>query len=226
MKKEKVKFVFPTKQLTWKELADEKEAPPNNMILPALGKYVHSTGHVYRTGDAGIGGYPPIYNPITKRWNVQHRPGIFKKRDPEKNLFARMQQTEEGRTLWKLWVSKNKIKGQTPGRRKGNISGYSKAQLGIRKAKVKSEAKEIVKLMEAKGFEIPKAEFARESIETAVEIMRYTEISPRDKLAAARTVLEWTLAKPVAQSEISVKRAEDFLSMVTIAEESVEKEIE
>jgi hypothetical protein len=102
--------------------------------------------------------------------------------------------------------------------------GYNLSQTKKRKARAKVEAKEIVALMEKKGYEIPKQEFAKESIETAVEIMRMTEISPKDKLTAARTVLEWTLAKPVAQSEVSIKKAEDFLAMVSIAEESAKNE--
>ena len=144
--------------------------------------------------------------------------------DPEKNLFKRMQQTEEGRTLWKLWTSKRFIPGQTGGRPFGSYDGSTKASRTIAKAKAKAEAKEIVLLMEKKGYEIPKAEFARESIEVAVELMRLHEINPRDKLAAARTVLEWTLSKPVAQSEVSVKRAEDFLNAILDAEDKAKSE--
>lgn len=139
--------------------------------------------------------------------------------DPEKNLFKRMQLTEEGRALWKLWTDKRFAAGVKVGRPRGSYDGFTKAVRNKHKAKAKAEAKEIVKIMEAKGYEIPKAEFAKESIEVAVEIMRMQEISPKDKLSAARTVLEWTLSKPVAQSEVSVKRAEDFLNSIITAEE-------
>lgn len=134
--------------------------------------------------------------------------------DPEKNLFKRMQQTEEGRALWNLWRAKRHAPGVKLGRPPGSWDGNSRAERNKIKAKAKAEAKVIVELMEKKGFEIPKHEFAREAIETAVEIMRINEMNPKDKLAAARTVLEWTMSKPVAQSEVSVKRAEDFLSLV------------
>lgn len=129
-----------------------------------------------------------------------------------------MQQTEEGRKLWKLWTDKRFAPGVRLGRPPGSVTGYSGAQYKKQKAKAKAEAKEIVALMEKKGFEIPKAEFAREAIEVAVEIMRTDAMNAKDKLSAARTVLEWTLSKPVAQSEVSVKRAEDFLSAVLDAE--------
>lgn len=140
-------------------------------------------------------------------------------KDPAKNLFVRMQQTEEGRKLWDLWRAKRHAPGVRLGRPPGSVTGYSGAQYKKQKAKAKAEAKEIVALMEKKGFEIPKAEFAREAIEVAVEIMRTDAMNAKDKLSAARTVLEWTLSKPVAQSEVSVKRAEDFLSAVLDAED-------
>lgn len=145
--------------------------------------------------------------------------------DPEKNLFKRMQLTEEGRNLWKLWTAKRFIPGQTAGRPRGAYDGFSRAERNQHKAVAKAEAKEIVKLMEAKGFEIPKQEFAKEAIETAVELMRMHELAPKDKLAAARTILEWTLSKPVAQSEVSVKRAEDFLSAVLDAEDKAKSSV-
>ena len=146
-------------------------------------------------------------------------------KDPAKNLFVRMQQTEEGRKLWKLWTDKRFAPGVRMGRPRGAVTGYSGSQYREQKAKAKAEAKEIVALMEKKGFEIPKTEFAKEAIEVAVEIMRTDAMHPKDKLAAARTVLEWTLSKPVAVSEVSVKRAEDFLASVLVAEEKA-KELE
>lgn len=135
-----------------------------------------------------------------------------------------MQQTEEGRKLWKLWTDKRFAPGVPRGRPRGAVTGYSGSTYKKQKAQAKAEAKEIVALMEKKGFEIPKAEFAREAIEVAVEIMRTDAMNPKDKLSAARTVLEWTLSKPVAVSEVSVKRAEDFLSAVLDAEQKAKSE--
>ena len=158
---------------------------------------------------------PPQVEKKPRKPRKKYEPNKSKARnDPEKNLFKRMQQTEEGRRLWKLWTDKRFAPGVKVGRPAGAFDGANRTQRNKIKAKAKAEAKEIVALMEKKGFEIPKHEFAREAIETAVEIMRINEMNPKDKLAAARTVLEWTMSKPVAQSEVSVKRAEDFLSMV------------
>lgn len=127
-----------------------------------------------------------------------------------------MQQTEEGRALWKIWTDRRFLNPNgrgLPGRPRGSIDGYSKTELNKQRKIAKNEAKEIVKYMETKkGFEVPKAEFAREAIEAAVETMRMEAISPKDKLTAARLVLDFTLAKPAAQSEVTVKKAEDFLA--------------
>jgi hypothetical protein len=80
------------------------------------------------------------------------------------------------------------------------------------RAIAKDEAKRMVRIMEKKGFQVPENEYAREAIEAAVETMRMDAISPKDKLTAARLVLDFTKAKPAAQTELTVKRAEDFLA--------------
>lgn len=109
-----------------------------------------------------------------------------------------------------------------PGRRPGSKDGYTAYELQKQRAKAKAEAKVIVEYMEKK-FDLPKDEFAKEALTTAVEIMRVDAINAKDKLAAARTVLEWTMAKPVAQSEVTVKRAEDFLSEIAADMEGTKK---
>jgi hypothetical protein len=74
-----------------------------------------------------------------------------------------------------------------------------------------------------KGLEIPKQEFAKEAIETSVEIMRREDINVKDKLAAAKTVLEWTMAKPASETTVNVKTAESFLDEIA-AEVGLNKE--
>jgi hypothetical protein len=126
-----------------------------------------------------------------------------------------MQETPEGRALWKIWTDRRFLNPNgrgLPGRPKGSIDGYSRSELNKQRAIAKAEAKEMVKIMEKKGFEVPKQEFAREAIEAAVETMRMTAINPKDKLAAARLVLDFTMSKPAAQSEVTVRKAEDFLA--------------
>jgi hypothetical protein len=74
------------------------------------------------------------------------------------------------------------------------------------------EAKQLVNLMEQKGYNIPKDEYAREGIEAVVAMVRLTDISPKDRLAAARTLLDFTMAKPATTINQNVKKAEDFLA--------------
>lgn len=79
-------------------------------------------------------------------------------------------------------------------------------------AKAKAEAKQMVTLMEEKGYVIPKDQYAREAIESVVELVRRENVHPKDKLAAAKTLLEFTMAKPASESNVTVKKAEDFLA--------------
>lgn len=120
-----------------------------------------------------------------------------------------------------LWTSK-KTSGKL-GRPHGSTEGFKKSQRDKIKAAAKAEAIEIVKYMEnEKGFEIPKREYAQEAITTAVEIMRREDIHPKDKLAAAKAVMEWTLAKPASEANVNVRTAESFLEDIA-AEMNIEK---
>lgn len=139
------------------------------------------------------------------------------------NYFFRLQQTEEGRALWKMWTDKRFAEGVKRGRPKGATEGFLKTKRDKIIIEAKAEAKEIVKYMEnTKGYEIPKLEFAKEAIVTAVEIMRRDDINVKDKLTAAKTVLEWTLSKPATETTVNVKTAESFLEDIA-AEMASEK---
>jgi hypothetical protein len=109
------------------------------------------------------------------------------------------------------WRSRTSHSGRTA----GAINGTTKKQRAASIATAKAEAKEIVAFMETKGFNIPKDEYAREAIESVVEMVRRKEIAVKDKLAAARTLLEYTMAKPATEATVNVKKAEDFLADLT-----------
>lgn len=168
----------------------------------------------------------PLQKPKKQRAKKRDKNLDKARNDPAKNLFIRMQETPEGRALWKVWTDRRFLKpnGKGPGRPAGSIDGYSGAELRKQRAVAKAEAKEMVKYMsEKKGFEIPKNEFAKEAIEAAVESMRMEAINVKDKLAAARLVLEFTMAKPASSSEVTVKTAESFLADIA-AEMDADKE--
>jgi hypothetical protein len=67
--------------------------------------------------------------------------------------------------------------------------------------------------MEKNGLlQIDKDGYAREGIEAVVTMVREKDISHKDRLAAARTLLDFTMAKPGSESTVTVKKAEDFLT--------------
>lgn len=125
--------------------------------------------------------------------------------------FAELAKTPEGRAQMAEWRKLAIGKG---GRPKGATDGFSAYRRQKMIAKAAAEAKVIVKAMEDKGIVIPKDAAAREAFETVVTEMRRKDLLPKDKLAFARTVLEWSMAKPAAETNVTVKKAEDFLSEI------------
>lgn len=111
-----------------------------------------------------------------------------------------------------MWTDKRFAAGVKMGRPQGATAGYNKTERNEIKKQAKKEAERIVAYMETdKGYAVPKQEFAKEAITMAVEIMRREDINVKDKLTAAKTVLEWTLAKPATETTVNVKTAESFL---------------
>lgn len=91
----------------------------------------------------------------------------------------------------------------------GVVDGYTKEMLVPIREKSMKEAEKIVDKM-SKDYNI-EDEYAKEALKTAVQIMR-EPAQNRDKLAAARMVLDFTKSKPVAKSEVAIGKAEAFLS--------------
>lgn len=54
-------------------------------------------------------------------------------------------------------------------------------------------------------------EYAKAALETAVEVMRVPGDN-RERVAAARLVLDFCRAKPASKNELSISKAEDFLA--------------
>ena len=73
--------------------------------------------------------------------------------------------------------------------------------------KQKKKAKKVVAIMTDEN----ENSHAKEALEAAVEILR-TPGQTRDRLTAARLVLDFTKSKPVSKSEVTVGKAEAFLS--------------
>ena len=149
-------------------------------------------------------GYPPN----VPRRKQPPKPKIMpnRARPPSKNPLALQHQTPEGRAKFREMLKNRKNKG---GRPRNVPDGYTKETIKPIIEKARSEAKKAVILMKEKyEIEDPRAE---EALETAVEIMR-TPVHNRDRLQAAKLILDFTKVKPVAKSEITVGKAEEFLS--------------
>ena len=63
--------------------------------------------------------------------------------------------------------------------------------------------------MEKQGL-VPEDEMAQAALKKAFTMM-HEQNSTRDKLACARTILEFTKTKPATKTDVTVKTAEDFL---------------
>lgn len=134
-----------------------------------------------------------------------------KKSTPKKNhYFSNLMKTPEGRALRKQWSNKKKTK--QAGRPVGVVDGYTAAQLVPIRAKAAKEAERIVAIM-TEQFDVD--DYGKEALKAAVAIMR-EPAQNRDKLTAARLVLDFTRSKPAASVEVTVGKAESFLSSLLI----------
>lgn len=166
------------------------------------------------TKELGLKDLPPV--PPKKKarekqlWKANH--------NPETNYFKKLQQTPEGRAIWASYVARRGAPGTKPlGRKKGAKQGYSSYEVSVIRDKAKKEAETIMEQL-AKTHELPDSEAAKEALQTAIQIMRAEVETTKDRLAAAKTVLEFTKSKPAAKSEVTISKAEDFLAAILAKE--------
>jgi hypothetical protein len=134
----------------------------------------------------------------------------FPQKAPKRNYFATLMDTEEGRALRQSWSTKKRVNG---GRPRGVPDGYRKEQIEPIRAKEKRKAERLVNIM-AEKYNI-EDEYAKKALVTAVEVMNMVG-ETRERLAAARLVLDFTKQKPASKNEVALTKAEDFLaSLVT-----------
>ena len=135
---------------------------------------------------------------------------------PKQNYFSTLMSTPEGRELRRQWSTKPR---KNPGRPKGVPDGYRKSQIEPIRAEAKKEAKQLVEIMKEK-FDI-NDEYAEEALTTAVEVMRVPG-ETRERLAAARLVLDFTKSRPAAKQEVTIGKAEEFLSSLLVEDDGQE----
>ena len=99
------------------------------------------------------------------------------------------------------------------GRRAGHKFGWSLKQFERLERKANGEAKRIVAHMKEKQIFVADNDIAEEAIKETIAILR-NPASAKDKLAAAKTLLEYTQKKPATNAELTLNKAEDFLEAV------------
>ena len=139
---------------------------------------------------------------------------IFPQKAPKKNYFSTLMETEEGRALRKSWSTKKRIR---TGRPRGVPDGYRKEQIEPIRAEAKKEAERLVNIM-ADKFNI-EDDYAKKALATAVEVMTVVG-ETRERLAAARLVLDFTKQKPASKNEIALSKAEDFLASLLVDDDN------
>ena len=137
----------------------------------------------------------------------------------ENNYFTNLMKTPEGRALRKEWSTKKRKNG---GRPQGVPDGHTVESIKPVREKAKRDAEKVVKIMSEK-YNI-EDEYQKEALKTAVEVMRI-DGQTRERLAAARLVLDFTKSKPASKSDVSISHAEDVLaSLLTDEGESVDEQ--
>lgn len=130
------------------------------------------------------------------------------------SYFKTLMDTPEGRAKRLEWSNKPR---KNPGRPFGVPDGHTAESIAPVRREAKIYAKKVVKVMSEK-FNI-EDQYQKEALETAVEVMR-VDGQAREKLAAARLVLDFTKSKPVSKSDVTLSAAEDFLAQVMQDEET------
>ncbi len=138
---------------------------------------------------------------------------ITKSRAGPDHYFSNLMKTPEGRALRKEWSTKPK---KNAGRPLGVPDGHRAHTIKPKRTAAKRYATRMVNIMIKQGYDLDD-EYQREALRTAVEVMRIDGAS-REKLQAARLVLDFTKSKPAAKSDVTINAAEDFLAAV-LAEE-------
>ena len=94
--------------------------------------------------------------------------------------------------------------------------GYRKETIEPIRREAKAEAKRVVEIMTEK-YNI-EDDYAKAALETAVEVMKVPGDN-RERVAAARLVLDFCKSKPGSKNEVSISKAEDFLASLITEED-------
>lgn len=106
------------------------------------------------------------------------------------------------------------------GGRKGVPDGWAgrKKEVSDIRAFHRAEATEIIKVMVEKGI-VNEDALANEALQFAISVVRDGQtFQSRERLNAAKIVLDFTKAKPATKTEVTLNKAEQFLAELARAE--------
>lgn len=101
--------------------------------------------------------------------------------------------------------------GNKPGRMTGQTDGIRRSEYKKMLARASDRADKAIIAMAEKNIWSADNDVSEKAMKEAIVIME-TAGEVRLKLAAAKTILEFTQTKPVVKNETTVKTAEDFLA--------------
>lgn len=104
------------------------------------------------------------------------------------------------------------------GRLKGQPDGVRRKDWVIIKAKAEKKAERAIEIMAEKDIWVPDNNVAAKAMKAAIEILEAPG-EHRNKLAAAKTILDFVQTRPVVKNETTLKTAEEFLSSLMEGED-------
>ena len=113
------------------------------------------------------------------------------------------------------------MKSVKRGRPHGVPDGYRKATIEPIRERIIAENKLIVRYMMAKKIFEPDNNLSEQAFETLLEALRVPG-ALKDRIGAAKAILEFTQKKPAAYNEVTVNKAETFLEAVLEEAKSAE----
>jgi hypothetical protein len=131
------------------------------------------------------------------------------KKPNKKNEFALYSEKLPGYKEYRSFYST--LRYITLGRPPGAMDGYNAQTRAIALEKAKEQVKKDMANIK-KTVEL--SEMAEEALEGALTVLR-APASQQTKLTAAKLILEFTKSKPVAKSEVSVNKAEEWLASLS-----------
>lgn len=144
-----------------------------------------------------------------EKGGYEYKPPTCKK--PNKNRAAEYRSLCEkapGYPEYLSFIMRTRLKYANPGKPVGSADGYGKRKLALAREAAKEQVKKDMANIK-KTVEL--TDMAEEALEGALKVLR-EPTSQATKLSAAKLILEFTKSKPVAKSEVSVNKAEEWLA--------------